>query len=140
MLYLFRLQHLLDLGFSVREIARDGLLGGVLHYNTIHNFIKREEMRTQRQRYTSLTDAELMPIIQAITRQFPNSGINGIRSMLSQYPEPVNIQRDRLHRLMALVDPVNMARRWAQVTPRRRYSVPTPNSLWHVDTHHKIIK
>ena len=29
--------------------------------------------------------------------------------------------------------------RWATVVSRRAYSVPGPNSLWHIDGHHSLI-
>nr|XP_029132269.1 uncharacterized protein LOC114919795 [Labrus bergylta]XP_029132270.1 uncharacterized protein LOC114919795 [Labrus bergylta]XP_029132271.1 uncharacterized protein LOC114919795 [Labrus bergylta] len=33
-----------------------------------------------------------------------------------------------------------MRRLWLHVTRRRQYSVPGPNSLWHIDGHHKLIR
>ena len=38
------------------------------------------------------------------------------------------------------VDPVNTALRWGIVVSRRKYSVPWPNSLWHLDGHHSLIR
>ena len=29
--------------------------------------------------------------------------------------------------------------RWATVITRRTYSVPGPNSLWHIDGHHSLL-
>ena len=29
---------------------------------------------------------------------------------------------------------------WAQIIPRRTYNVTSPNSLWHIDGHHKLIR
>ena len=54
-----KLEHLLSLGFTVRKIARDGLLGKQLHHNTLHNFMERNQMKSIRNRYTSLSDDEL---------------------------------------------------------------------------------
>lgn len=41
---------------------------------------------------------------------------------------------------MARVDPQNTALRWSAVVSRRKYQVPWPNSLWHLDGHHSLIR
>lgn len=41
---------------------------------------------------------------------------------------------------MARVDPHNTALRWGIVISRRQYQVPWPNSLWHLDGHHSLIR
>ena len=38
------------------------------------------------------------------------------------------------------MDPANTALRWGIVVSRRQYSVPWPNSLWHLDGHHSLIR
>ena len=40
---------------------------------------------------------------------------------------------------MYSIDPVNTRIRWATVISRRTYTVPAPNSLWHLDGHHSLI-
>ena len=40
-----KLEHLLSVGFAVRKIAKDGLLGRKLHHNTVHNFMARNHMQ-----------------------------------------------------------------------------------------------
>ena len=45
----------------------------------------------------------------------------------------LRIQRDRIRDSLTCVDPRNTAMRWASVITRRLYSVPGPNSLWHID-------
>ena len=40
------LEHLLSIGCTVKEIADRGLLGKKIHPNTIHNFIKKNGMKT----------------------------------------------------------------------------------------------
>ncbi len=37
-------------------------------------------------------------------------------------------------------DPINTALRWQQMVRRRPYSVPGPNSLWHINGNHKLIR
>ena len=40
---------------------------------------------------------------------------------------------------MRIIDPVGTVLRWNQAVYRRKYSVPRPNSLWHIDGNHKLI-
>ena len=41
---------------------------------------------------------------------------------------------------MARLNPDNAILRWCMVVARRRYNVPWPNSLWHLDGHHSLIR
>ena len=56
-----KLEKLLAIGFTVRQIARDGLLGGKLHFNTIHRFIKKNHLKSPRQLYSTLPDINNKP-------------------------------------------------------------------------------
>ncbi|XP_078495306.1 uncharacterized protein LOC144750119 [Ciona intestinalis] len=51
----------------------------------------------------------------------------------------LNVQRARVTACIRSVDPVGTALRWRLVINRRKYFVPTPNSLWHIDSAHKLI-
>ena len=53
--------------------------------------------------------------------------------------EGLNIQRERVHKCLARIDPRNVRIRWAMTVARRVYSVAGPNSLWHVDGYHSLI-
>lgn len=48
----------------------------------------------------------------------------------------------RVQECMRRVDPQGVLMRSLQLNPRRRrkYSVPAPNSLWHIDGNHKLIR
>ena len=135
-----RLQYLLDLGYTIRRISSEGLLGFKVHHNTIHRFIRRKGMVSQRESYTNLPDADLRLMIADINRRFPNSGVREVLAHLRGLTPRIILQRDKCRRLLAEVDPIGTANRWAQGIQRRQYSVPTPNSLWHIDTHHRIIR
>ena len=37
-------------------------------------------------------------------------------------------------------DPIAASFRWGAIVRRRTYSVPGPNSLWHIDGHHSLIR
>lgn len=50
------------------------------------------------------------------------------------------VQRQRVRRILANVDPLGTACRWSSSIHRRVYNVATPNSLWHMDAHLKLIR
>jgi hypothetical protein len=52
----------------------------------------------------------------------------------------LRIKRKRIRESMARVDPHNTALRWGIVISRRQYQVLWPNSLWHLDGHHSLIR
>lgn len=52
----------------------------------------------------------------------------------------LRVQRDRIRASLTRVDPVNSQLRWASIITRRTYSVPWPNSLWHMDGNHALIR
>lgn len=41
---------------------------------------------------------------------------------------------------LAKIDPINSQIRWASLIRRKKYKVPGPNSLWHCDDHHSLIR
>ena len=45
----------------------------------------------------------------------------------------LQVQRSRVHESISRLDPVNSALRWGVVVTLRKYHVPWPNSLWHID-------
>ena len=51
----------------------------------------------------------------------------------------LRIQRWRVSDCLLCVDPVGTALRWQMTIHRRKYFVPTPNSLWHIDSGHQLI-
>lgn len=76
-------------------------------------------------------DAELSQIIRRICSEAPNLGqmlVHGrIRSM------GYHVTRERVRTMMRRQDPLNTALRMpGGLTARRKYSVPGPNSLWHI--------
>ena len=51
----------------------------------------------------------------------------------------IRIQRDRIRKSLARIDPRNARIRWAITISRRAYCVPGPNSMWHLDGHHSLV-
>ena len=131
-----RLEYLLQQGFSVVSIAERSLLGRKVHRNTINNAIKKFGIR--RKKFSTLGDEEMKEHMMKYKESFPNSGALEMQAHLRS--DGIIIQRDRCRRLMRIIDPDGVASRWAQTISRRQYQVPTPNSLWHIDTNHKLIR
>ena len=52
----------------------------------------------------------------------------------------IHVQRERIRVSIHRVDSLNSRQRLRHVAERRRYRVPVPNSLWHVDDNHKLIR
>jgi len=51
-----------------------------------------------------------------------------------------HVQRQRVRDSLKRVDPEGCAERWSAAVHRREYKVPTPNTLWHMDGHMKLIR
>ena len=50
------------------------------------------------------------------------------------------MQRWRVSDCLRRMDPIGTALRWRMLIHRRKYFVPYPNSLWHIDSCHKLIR
>lgn len=50
------------------------------------------------------------------------------------------VPRQKNRSMLRTADPVGTASRWGRTVARRTYFVPTPNSLWHIDGHMKLIR
>ena len=88
--------------------------------------------------YTDISDQDLYDLVRTIQRNFPNAGLVMIQGHL--HSQGVHVQRYRVRESVAHNDPICREIRWHQVLSRRTYSVPGPNSLWHIDGHHGLIR
>ena len=89
-------------------------------------------------RYLDISDFDLDQVISRIQHDFPNAGLVMIQGHLLS--EGVHVPRQRVRESVARCDPIRRRLRWHQVLTRRSYSVPRPNSLWHIDGHHSLIR
>lgn len=93
---------------------------------------------SRRQRYSTLSDAEIDDQVSVIQSMHPNSGyrmIGGIFRSAGQI-----VQRRRIREALHRVDPVGSERRLTRALHRRVYNVSSPNALWHIDTNHKLVR
>ena len=125
-----QLQYLRSMSFTWVQIA--GILG--VSYMTIYR--RRQELGISDTVGRTITDDELHQQVRQIKAQFPTIGQTMIwgrlRSMGFQVP------RAKVRNAIRHTDPLNTAMRWTHVTARRAYSVPGPNSLWHIGKIHVL--
>lgn len=120
-----QLLYLLSMSFSWSNIAK--MLG--VSRMTIHR--RRIEYSLTGDPRNVPTDGQLQAVVRQIKDGQPNMGevmvMGCIRSM------GYSVTRDRLRDVIRHIDPLHTALRWrGGLTARRPYSVPGPNSLWHI--------
>jgi len=71
-----------------------------------------------------------------------NHGITAGRSLVHGHllSLGLRIQQRRIKKSLVRVNPETSRLRFAAVINRRKYKVPAPNSLWHLDGHHSLIE
>ena len=80
---------------------------------------------------THITDADLTSLIQDIRRETPYAGVSLLFGSIRS--RGVKITREQLRQSLRSLDPIgSLLRSPSGATLRRPYSVPGPNSLWHI--------
>jgi hypothetical protein len=78
-----------------------------------------------------INDEDLASLIRDIKQDTPFSGASMMYGSLRA--RGIKVTRERIRSTLRSIDPLGSALRWpAGVTKRRPYSVPGPNSLWHI--------
>ena len=129
-----KLQFLREIGLSWTKIAE---LFGVSR-RTLYNIRLRYNMCDGLQSFTELSDNELLEVVEEIKHDMPEIGYNMLKGILRS--RGINVPIIRIQQCIREVDPINTSLRWAAPTSRRRYGVPYPNFLWHIDGNHKLIR
>ena len=73
-----------------------------------------------------------------IKAEFPTCGQKQMMGHLKS--RGYRVQQVRVREVMRRVDPEGSVMRHLSALNRRRYSVPAPGSLWHIDGNHKLIR
>ena len=89
-------------------------------------------------RFTAISDADLDVLVRDIVRQLPFSGIRMVQGEMES--RGFHVQRERVRASLHRVDSLNICARLRHVVERRKYRVAGPNSLWHIDGNHKLIR
>ncbi|MGH0152727.1 UNVERIFIED_CONTAM: hypothetical protein FKN15_023211 [Acipenser sinensis] len=89
--------------------------------------------------YTSLTEEQIDAEVLRILLKHPNTGYRMMQGFLRG--EGIRITDASVMESMKRVDPEGVLERVLSLhTVRRSYSVPAPQSLWHIDGNHKLIR
>ena len=128
------LEDFLSLGFSYTRISE---ILGVSRW-TVSRRIKDYGLEDFKS-FSKLSDDELDKVVRGYIREHgATSGqlhrTGYLRSLR------LRVQRRGARECLPRLDPQNRALRWGIVVSRRVYRVPWPNSLWHLDGHHSLIR
>lgn len=127
-----KVDYLLSHGFKVCEIAHMFLV----HRTTLWRRLRHENVMFVR--YSDVGDDELISVMKDITNNHPHTGVSMMLGHLNA--RGIKVQHRRVRKLLRELDPAASVVRWGLTAVRRKYSVPGPNYLWHVDGHHALIR
>lgn len=89
-------------------------------------------------RFKAISDPDLDVLVRDIVRQLPFSSIRMVQGEMES--RGIHVQRERVRASLHRVDSLNIRARLQHVVERRQYRVPGPNSLWHINGNHKLIR
>lgn len=89
-------------------------------------------------KYATITDNDLDQLVRRIKQGHPCDGEVMMAGHLHSLG--VWVPRFRLRASIHRVDPDGVVERARKTIKRRVYSVPSTNYVWHVDSHHKLIR
>ncbi len=120
-----QLMYLTSLNFTWNSIS------SMIGVSRMTIYRRRRELNMLGNTFQGINDAELMSLLQEFRRNYPASGevivLGHIRSL------GYRVNRDRVRAVLRAIDPIGSALRGPRgITARRPYSVPGPNSLWHI--------
>ena len=120
-----QLCYLRSMCFSWVQIA---LVLGV-SYSTIYR--RRQEFGMADRYGAHITDSELREVLHRLRGELPSLGQSLIWGRLKSMG--FNVTRERIRQAVRENDPIQTALRWrGELVRRQPYSVPGPNSLWHL--------
>ena len=121
-------------GFSWQKISE---ILGVSRWS-LHRRVREMNLPNIRE-FSLISNDELDTLVKEyINRHGETSGQTYITGYLRSLG--LHIQRQQIRDCMARVNSDNAFLRWGMIVARRRYHVPWPNSLWHLDRHHSLTR
>lgn len=87
--------------------------------------------------YSVISNNELDSMVDSMKQTHPNDGERLLPGHLHRLG--IALPRSRIRASIHRVDPINTAIRRSVTIRRRVYCVEGPNSLWHINGHHKLI-
>ena len=125
-------EFLLQINFSVVKISK--ILG--VSRSTIYR--RLEENGRCVQKYSFISNDLLDVEVKRICQQYPRDGEVMITGHLAH--RGIHVTRAKLRASIHRVDPQGVASRSLHTIKRRVYEVPYSNYVWHLDSHHKLIR
>jgi len=120
-----QLEYLHSLSFTWTEMA--SLLG----VSRMTLYRRRQEFGLLDDPTRTVSDTELRRKVLEIKTMLPTVGERIIMGQLRA--QGFHVTRCRVREIIRAMDPINTALRWqGAVTAKRSYSIPGPNSLWHI--------
>ena len=116
--------YLRSMSFSWVQISR--LLG--VSYTTVYR--RKVEYGLDSSNGIPISDNDLQECLREMRRGLPALGQTMVWGRLRSMGYAVT--RARVREAIRATDPIYTALRWTEMTTRRPYSVPSPNSLWHL--------
>lgn len=129
------LEFLLDSGFKLQQMAD---MCGVSK-RTMSRRLAENGMSVST-KFSTISDDELDQYVITILHDFPNIGYRSVKAHINSKGH--FIQEIRVREAMRRVDVEGVLLRQMTAAPvrRRTYNVLAPNSLWHIDGYHKLIR
>ncbi|XP_013417009.1 uncharacterized protein LOC106178403 [Lingula anatina] len=128
-----QLKFLLGHGFTIPEIAK------LLHVSPRTVSYRLQSFNLEAKlKYTDIDDYCLEAEISRVMSLFPNAGERSIQGHLQS--KKIVVQRHRVRSIMQSINPHRQQFRRLQTIRRRKYSVQSPLSMWHIDGNHKLIR
>jgi hypothetical protein len=116
---------------SISGLAR--LIG--VHQNTLSRYLKEHGIRRE---YSRISNNDLDDITRAFKTEKPESGLRYLAGFLQN--SGLRVQDCRIRSSMKRVDALGQRLQERKVARRRKYETARPNSRWHLDGHHKLIR
>ncbi len=128
-----QLEYLIQNRLSVPQIAN--IVG--VSVSTVRRRMTEFDLSI-RETYSSMLDVEVDAVVARVQQQFPTWGN---RQMYGHFVSiGIRLPHQRIREAQRRVDPEGSILRQLSSLRRRRYSVPGPQSLWHIDGNHKLIR
>ena len=128
-----QLSFLIENGFSVPQMA--DMIG--VSVRTVQRRMSEFGLSIRAQ-YSAITNTELDRLVSEFQIQFPLCGNRQMQGHL--LARGYRVQQSRVRESQRRVDPGGAIVRRLHVLNRREYVVPSPRSLYHIDSYHKLIR
>lgn len=122
-----QLEYLEGMSFNWTQISQ---MLGVSRTTTYRRRVELS-MSTDKSHSSSVDDDELEHLLRQIRHETPALGKRLIMGKLKSWG--IKVSRSRVRTCIHQIDPINTVLRWkGYLASRQPYSVPGPNSLWHI--------